>query len=382
MAKILMSALSARRGGGLTYIRRIVASFPADHAHRLYLLSATPIDGLPQRDNVEWLPAPAWTVKPILRFLFGAVYFRFFWPRRNDFDAIYYAGGSVDVALPGSTKTVVAFRNMLPFDYEARRRYHWGWERFRHWLLRYVQGSAFRRADFVIFISDYARQVIDRAEPRRKGRFAVIPHGASATQSPLDPEIAAQLPERFVLYLSILDVYKAQIELVEAWARLIAQSPRAEKLVLAGPARPRYAAQVQQAIARHGLEEDVILLGNIPHDQVSDLARRATVNVFLSSCENCPNILLELLCIGTPLLVSSREPMPELGGPGLDYVEPYDVPAIAEALARLLDDPERRERIATAARTRSNLYSWEATGARTWAAILSCVEDWSSAGAQ
>jgi len=375
VARILFSALSARRGGGLTYIRRIVGSFPADAAHRLSVLSAAPIDGLPVRDNIEWIQAPGWTLRPIARFLFGAVYYRFFWRRRHEFDAVYYAGGSFDVALPRKVGKIVAFRNMLPFDLEARRRYHWGWVRFRHWLLRYVQGWAFRRADLVIFISDYARGRIDAAEPRRRGLSVVIPHGATSTGTPLAPALSGRLPERFVLYLSILDVYKAQVELVEAWARLIRGSPRPEKLVLAGPENPRYAAEVRSAIARLGLEDEVILLGNVPHDQVSDLARRAVLNVFLSSCENCPNILLELLCTGTPLLVSSREPMPELGGPGLDYVEPYDVEAIADGLARLLDDPGRRDRIAQAALERSRRFSWDDTGERTWRAILDCAQN-------
>ncbi|NIJ19309.1 glycosyltransferase involved in cell wall biosynthesis [Sphingomonas naasensis] len=372
MTKILLSALSARRGGGLTYLRHIVGHFPAEAGHRLYILSAAPIEGLPARDNVEWLQAPAWTVRPITRFLFGYLYFRLFWPLRHDFDAVYFPGGSFDLALPPHTRRIVAFRNMVPFDVEASRRFHFGWTRLRVWLLRHIQSWAFRRADLVIFISEYARRVIDAAIPRRRGASVVIPHGTAPTTQQLEPTIAAQLPDRFVLYLSILDVYKAQVELVEAWGRLIARSPRAEKLVLAGPENPRYGVEVRAAITKLGLEREVIVLGNIPHDQISDLTRRATLNVFLSSCENCPNILLELMAIRTPLLVSAREPMPELGGPDLDYVEPYDVSGIAEALARLLDDSARRERIAEAAHQRSARYSWPKTAAATWEAIIRC----------
>ena len=117
--------------------------------------------------------------------------------------------------------------------------------------------------------------------------------------------------------------------------------------MLAGPEYPRYAIEVRDAIARLGLERDVVLLGKVAHDQVSDLTRRAILNLFLSSCENCPNILLELMAIGTPLLVSAREPMPELGGPDLDYVEPYDVDGIvrvAQAAARRSGAPRTARR--------------------------------------
>jgi glycosyltransferase involved in cell wall biosynthesis len=373
MARILFSALWERGGSGLTYARHIARSFPSGAGDKLSILSPRRINGVEERVDVEWIRAPRWTEHPITRFLLGAIYFRYFWPRRKDFDVILYGGGSFDVALPPGPKTIAVFHNMLPFDLESGRRYPLGWVRFRHWLLRYVQASAFRRADLVIFLSEYARRMIDAAVPDRKRSSVVITHGVDKTASPLASELVDQLPERFVLYLSILDVYKAQVELVEAWALLRQDGTRGAKLVLAGPEYPYYAAKVRAAIARHGLEEEVILLGPVHHDQVSDLVRRATLNVFLSSCENCPYILLELMCVGQPLLVSDREPMPELGGPGLDYVDPYDIEAVARAIARLLDDPARSARVGAAALEHSKRYSWARAGKMTWEAILRCA---------
>lgn len=373
MANILLSALSARRGGGLTYIRNIVGQFPREPANRLTILSAQPIEGLPDHPNIEWQPAPGWTVRPISRVLLGMIYFRFFWPRRHDFDAVFYAGGSFDLALPKGPKRVVIFQNMLPFDPKERRRYPLGWIRSRLWFLQFIQGNAMRTGDLVVFISDYARGAIDAVISKRRGSSVVIPHGATRTNAPLDPAILALLPERFVLYLSILDVYKAQVEAVEAWAELRKSRPTNEKLVLAGPEFPPYGRRVRDTIKRLGLEGEVILTGPVRHDQVSDLARRASLNLFLSSCENCPSILLELMLVGRPLVVSDIEPMPELGGPGLVYVDPYDPAATARAIAGLLDDPERSAAVGHAAAEGSKLYTWERAGKRTWSAIIQCI---------
>lgn len=373
MARILLSALSARRGGGLTYLRHVVKAFPSGQGHRLALLSATPIDGLPLHPDVEWVRAPGWTVRPIPRFLMGSIYFRWLWPARHDYDLAYFAGGSFDMRLPRRVKKAVAFRNMLPFDLEAARRYPLGWMRFRHWLLKFVQSHAFRKADLVIFISDYAREVID-ARVKRRGVAAVIPHGVTPTTATLAPALVGHLPEHFVLYLSILDVYKAQIELVEAWALMRRERVTVEKLVLAGPAVGAYADAVRDTIKRNDLGNDVVLLGEVRHDQVFDLAERATLNVFMSACENCPNIMLELMRVGRPMLISDRQPMPELGGPELDYVDPYDIPAVASALTKLLDDEAHRAQVAKAARRQSECYTWEDAGRRTWEAILSVVK--------
>jgi glycosyltransferase involved in cell wall biosynthesis len=371
--RILVSALAVRQGGGITYLSNIVRGFPCRDGERLSVLCSQPIPPIPGQPNVEWLAAPRWTRLPLTRYLLGYVYFRFLWPRRFDFDVVYYAGGSFDASLPSPVARVVAFRNMLPFNQAARRRYGLGWMRLRHWLLRYVHSFALRRADFVIFVSEHGRNVIDHAIKGRRGGSQVIPHGVRRVAAPLDQEIASRLPDRFVLYLSTIDAYKAQLELVEAWARVRRPALSGLKLVLAGPAYGPYARRVRKAVHRNRLEDDVVFLGAVPREQVSSLAERAELNLFLSGCENCPNVLLELMCAGRPLLVSSCQPMPELGGPELAYVDPYDVDALGKAIAGLATDAPEGARVAEAASRRSRAFDWDDCGRQTWAAIRSAA---------
>ena len=67
-------------------------------------------------------------------------------------------------------------------------------------------------------------------------------------------------------------------------------------------------------------------------------------------------------------MVSDAGAIPEVVGPdGLcaDLVPPGDVGALAGALARLLDDPERRARYGAAGRARvEELFSWRAAAGR------------------
>ena len=368
---ILVSALALRGGGGITYLSNIVRSFRSHPGERLSILCSQPISAMPEQPNVEWIIAPWWTRLPISRFLLGYIYFRFLWGRRFDFDIVYYAGGSFDAVLPPPVARVVDFRNMLPFDYAARRRYGLGWMRLRHWMLRYVHGHAMRRADCVIFVSNHGRKVIDDALKSRRGASKVIRHGVRWVAFPLDGEIAARLPDRFVLYLSTIDAYKAQVELVEAWARLPRPAIQGLKLVLAGPAYGPYLKQVRKAVRRYRLDDDVVFLGKVPKEQVATLVEQAELNLFLSGCENCPYILLELMRAGRPLLVSACQPMPELGGPELTYVDPYDVDALGKAIDRLLTDEQERARVAEAALRRSWAFDWNDCGRQTWAAIRS-----------
>ena len=373
MSRIFLSALASRTGGGLAYVQDLLAHFPHE-GDRVSILSPLPIEGLPDRPDVEWIRAPRWTIHPVSRFLLGWIWFRFLWSRRREFDVAFFAGGSFDAPLPRSVPTVVVFRNMLPYDRAARGRYPFGWMRLRHALLWHVQGWAMRRADRVIFISDHGRRVIDRTFRHRRGDSLTIHHDLSEAQIPLATATARRVPERFVLYLSSIDAYKAQVELVEAWARLRATRATDEKLLLVGPEYPPYARRVRKAIRRHGLEGEVILFGAVHSWEVQDLARRARLNLFLSCCENCPHSLIELMSSGRPILVSGLEPMTELGGPELEYVDPYDVAGVANGIARLLDDVGLRERVGRAAEQRSWHFRAHRSGNGTWKAVLGAAQ--------
>jgi glycosyltransferase involved in cell wall biosynthesis len=86
---------------------------------------------------------------------------------------------------------------------------------------------------------------------------------------------------------------------------------------------------------------------------------RADAFVFASSCENLPNILIEAMASGLPIACSDRGPMPEVLGKGGVYFDPEDPEATADALGRLLSDPDLRMRCARTAYHRAQRYSWD-----------------------
>ena len=62
--------------------------------------------------------------------------------------------------------------------------------------------------------------------------------------------------------------------------------------------------------------------------------------------------------------------MPELGGPDLVYADPYDVPALAAAMTRILGARSVAEELGQRAADRAKQFTWEKTGLATWPAIL------------
>jgi len=281
--------------------------------------------------------------------------------------------------MPEDCKSVTMFRNMLPFDQVQGQRYPLGYMRVRHWILKRVLLRSMKEADLVIFISDYARQVIERQAGGPLRNTAIIPHGVgpaflgSGNGTLRRP---GWLPAgEYLLYVSNVDFYKSQVEVVQAYAILKQRRESPEKLVLVGTESPEYGRKVRTEIRRLALENDVLIKGQVPYEGMPAVYQHALLNIFASQCENCPNILLEALAAGRPVVVSNCQPMPEFAGDAAIYFDPRSPDQIADRLSEVLGDPCRMKELSERALERSRMYDWQTTSNRTWNAIASLSRD-------
>jgi glycosyltransferase involved in cell wall biosynthesis len=116
--------------------------------------------------------------------------------------------------------------------------------------------------------------------------------------------------------------------------------------------------RLQALIARHGLADHVQLPGKLTRDQVIERYARADVYVQPSRVaadgdrDGIPNVLLEAMATGVPVVASNVSGIPELvqhEANGL-LVPPDDAPALADAVARLIEQPALGRVLAEAAR--------------------------------
>lgn len=368
---VLINALSARQGGGQTYLHNLLKFVPKDIDVRIFVLAPDSFK-LENTSNISRLRI-RWPVKnPFLR----AIWERLKLPlllRKIKADILFCPGGVVSTPAPERCKTVTMFRNMIPFDLAQRKKYPIGYRRLRNWILRRVMLQSMVKADLVIFISEYARKVIESSAGRSLKMAVVIPHGINP-QFRINQNVNVVQPEwlpseGYLLYVSTLDVYKAQVEVVQAFALLKHQYPIREKLILAGPENPEYGRKVRAEIERLGLVEDVIVIGSIPYETLPTVYQNALVNIFASESENCPNILLEALAAGRPVVSSNRPPMPEFGGESVVYFDPSSPADLAEKLASIINDPAYVDMLSKKAVEHSIQYDWNKAASLTWNAI-------------
>ncbi len=371
--KVVINAFSARLGGGQTYLRNLLAYLPERDDLEVLVYAPAGL-GLPVHPRLRRLETRWPTTNPLLR----ALWERLILPRvlRNEHaDVLFCPGGVVATSTPNGCKVVTMFRNMIPFDTRTLKNIPWGLQRLRNVILKRVMLKSMAKADLTIFISDHARRVIETMI--RIKNPVTIPHGISRAFQSYDQALVRPffLPEgEYLLYVSRFDVYKHHYEVVGAYAKLSEALRRRFALVFVGEADLPEAVRVRQLIERLGVGEQVRLLGSIPYDELPAVYHHAHLVLFASSCENCPNIMLEALGAGRPVLSSNVMPMPEFGGDAVAYFSPFDPDDIFRTMQKVLTDDDYAVCLAAAAVRRSARYDWENTARTTWAHISSLIE--------
>jgi len=187
----------------------------------------------------------------------------------------------------------------------------------------------------------------------------LVPNGVDTQRfTPAEPAARAILRARLgfapeeplALFVGRLERRKGLDILLTAWSDFVGR-PRAPRLLIAGPGEAgRWA---EEARAR-GLDGAITFLGG--RADVVDLYRAADLLVFPSRAEGCPNVVLEAMASGLPVVVTNvagnREVVGEHGKAGW-LVPSEDPAALAEAVVRLTSSPSLRREIATAARVRT-----------------------------
>ncbi len=165
--------------------------------------------------------------------------------------------------------------------------------------------------------------------------------------------------------MSFIDAYKRQIEVVEEYAVIVQRVTDAPRLTLVGSGDARYLGRLRERIEELKLGERVRVMSSVSHRDVLGMMAAARIAVFASVCENCPNILIEKLHAGLPVLCSDRPPMPEIGGDAAIYFDPDRPGSLTEAFVALYASPQRQRALAAAARLRAERFAFDITYRRT-----------------
>jgi glycosyltransferase involved in cell wall biosynthesis len=183
------------------------------------------------------------------------------------------------------------------------------------------------------------RYVVQNAVP-----LDAIARVLAATEAELG--IPAAVP--LVLFAGRLHESKNPDALVRALRRLAPVRSFRSLFCGEGPMR----AELEQLLRVNGLEQQVRVVGYVPN--LMSLMKRASVFVSPTNVEGSPNVVLEAMACGCPLIVSDIDAHREILDEGSAlFVDPHDDVALAAQIETVLADPVAASRRAERARLRA-----------------------------
>jgi glycosyltransferase-like protein len=237
------------------------------------------------------------------------------------------------------------------------------------------QRRAILEPDRILVVSEHWRDLLRR----EYGTAAEVVHNGvdPARFQAADPGQAKELRQRagaadrpLILSVGGIEPRKGSDTLVRAIAALKQAGRRPVHAVVGGHSFQddrAYRDRVLASLPGLGLrlDDDVVLLGTVPDAELPAWYAAADVLAFPSTKEGWGLAVLEAMSAGLPVVTSDLPVFREFLTPGRDalMVPLDDPPALAAALASVLDDAALADRLRSAAQTTAERFSWARSAA-------------------
>jgi len=375
--RLLIDALGASAGGGLTYLRNALPHLAARPAVEISLLTGEAArTELPALDNVQILTG-AQERSAFSRFLWEQVEVPKL-ARKVGADVLLCVGNFAIWNSP--VPQILLSRNSLytsvDFARDLRRRGDYRLladTRAKGFLAR----KSIRRAELTVAPS----QAFARELTAWSGREVVaLHHGFDHDYffhdpTPLPAPILAKLKESEgatrLLFVSHYNYYRNFETLLGGLALLKHRQPaRKIRLVLTCELSPRknpgsyQTGEVSRLLWELKITDDVIQLGAVPYLQLHQLYRSCDLYVTPAYAESFAHPLVEAMACGLPIVASDLAVHREITNGAALFFRRFSPSELADKVAQLLDSPPLQAELREKGLQQANHFSWEAHAGR------------------
>lgn len=358
--RVVINALHAKSGGGVTYLRNMLPLLADDDRLELHIfLHHTQLGlfhPLDERIIVHTFEFPLglsrlimWEqlAMPIMARIMSA-------------DLIFSPAnfGSLFIG-----DQVILLRNALAVARTETR-----WRKRFYWIaLGIITFLSLLRAKRAIAVSRYAaRSLALGCDKWFESKVRIVYHGISRTFSP------APKPERDDFILAVSDIYvqKNLHILFQALAPVFRAHPHLDLRIAGQKIDEWYYSRLIAEAEALGISDRVHFLGRLNDQDLLKLYRHCRVFVFPSTAETFGNPLVEAMACGAPIVSSSSAAMPEIVGDAALLFDPLDADDMAKAILTVLADGELAASLSRKGIERSKMFSWEQTARQTADVLL------------
>jgi teichuronic acid biosynthesis glycosyltransferase TuaC len=197
-----------------------------------------------------------------------------------------------------------------------------------------------REVDFLVTVSDDLRKkavLMGASSEKTRAILNGCDLSVFHVRDRVEARVQLHIDQRSeaIVYIGRMDLKKGLRELVDAAAAIKPQRPELQVYIVgAGPDRPL----IEEAIQSNNAGDYIHALPNCAPDDVAIWMAAADLVTLPSYMEGCPNVVLEALACGRPVVATNVGGIPEIMSDACGrLVLPRDSAALADALASVLD---------------------------------------------
>jgi glycosyltransferase involved in cell wall biosynthesis len=219
-----------------------------------------------------------------------------------------------------------------------------------------------RAADAIIAVSRHTKRDIIELYGAPAQKIHVIYEGIDERFSPVDAAGVEAVRQKYtierpyLLMVGTLEPRKNHVAALHALARLKADGfPHC--LVIAGGHGWLF-DPIQSLVGELQLTPDVIFTGRVPDEDLPALYSGADSFLMPSLYEGFGFPVLEAMACGTPVVCSNVSSLPEVAGDAALLVDPEHEDALAQAVGRVLADPELSAQLRCSGEVQAARFRW------------------------
>lgn len=322
-------------GGGLTQLNYFLDFFIKNEVNKKLVIFVNFNLNLSHKDkNIEYIK--------IGRLVSNNYFLRLYWAKfilpkklkKFNCSKLFCPGG---LSLQKKIPSIVMFRNMQPFQLSRNTLYGLSFSTFRILFLRILLTYSFKKSKKVIFLSESAKRIIFK-KIKNINNYKVIHHGVNFSKFNKFKYFILK-KKISIIYVSSFDVYKNHLNLIHAINNLYKLNYKIKITFIGSIANKIYFNKILRLKnLLDPYDKFIFFKKNIIHKNLLKEYHKYDLGIHASSCENFPNIILEMLSSGLPVITSAIPAMKEILGNEYIFFDEKNIKDIESKIVNFIND--------------------------------------------